>query len=881
MLAIDPGVGAYDGSSAWFRDTGAHNAVTFYESDSSSKTINGYDTQIEDVFFSTEIDYARINADDTTASKTYQYKRHTAFVKNGFDFYVVWDDIENSSRRARYNLHTVSKNSVIDGNKITANCYNNMQLETTFAKPAQISPEIEWGRTEGGYPKVLTNLSEEPVQVAEHLKVSANKNEDFLTVLYPKKNSEQGLTTTDIDVQNESVEAFKVTKSNGAAAYIIINNADSEQTFALNSDVKDMMNGDSFTENVKITIGAKEMRIFKNADVPDVVPEEIHIDGAETIFIPTSGTASYDFYADVIDNFGNIIPKSEVVWSVEPSESITIDAGSGVLTLQPDIVQGTVIPVSATVKGTDIHATLYVAAELDSTVASVEIVGPDEVAIPSAGTVNTIQYQAVFKDRFGKPVNGVRALWQTQNDIPGVTLNSVTGELMISENAARGTKVELKVQSTSNGKVAKSLFIRLDEAKPTAIKYDESRFLQIPDSGEMQKQFTAYAVDQNGMKLEGFPVVWTLVQAPKGVSITEDGLLTLTEDVTDGAKISIRVSLPTHNSVQEILELTAKKQIAAKVTITGPSEVAAEKTGSTVWTYKGTIYSEEGREIVDDNLIWSLSKSIDGISLQDGRLTVSSQTMGGEITIRASASSDESIYADYNISVMPADKTGTGGSGGGNSGGGGTSPGTSPITPVSPLPNVPVESERFVDIANVAWAKDAIYALADKGIINGVGNGRFEPLQSVTREQFVKMILEAFGIRPENGTVSFRDADPQAWYYGYLVSAENMGLIQGYEDGRFGVSEKISRQEMAALAYRAALMFKLEFTDGNTDAFRDEHSIADYAKDAVKILQANGIMNGRDDGSFDPGSNASRAEAAVVIYKLLNIPESDGEANTL
>lgn len=93
--------------------------------------------------------------------------------------------------------------------------------------------------------------------------------------------------------------------------------------------------------------------------------------------------------------------------------------------------------------------------------------------------------------------------------------------------------------------------------------------------------------------------------------------------------------------------------------------------------------------------------------------------------------------------------------------------------------------------------------------------------------------------------------------------------MNGHKDGSFGVSDKITRQEMAAMTYRAIQTAGLTLNEQALTAFSDEQDIANYAKEAVSAMQKAGIINGVGNGKFAPQDTATRAQAAVILYQLL------------
>ncbi|WP_197286042.1 endo-1,4-beta-xylanase [Paenibacillus sp. FJAT-27812] len=177
---------------------------------------------------------------------------------------------------------------------------------------------------------------------------------------------------------------------------------------------------------------------------------------------------------------------------------------------------------------------------------------------------------------------------------------------------------------------------------------------------------------------------------------------------------------------------------------------------------------------------------------------------------------------------------------------------------------------RFNDVASIAWANDSILGLAARGIVKGVSEDAFAPSRAVTRAEFVQMLMQTLDLGQANASSSFLDAKEGAWYYDAVASAQQLGIVTGLADGSFGINDKISRQDMAAMAYRAIQKIGISLEGVNDEAaFNDHAAIADYAKEAVTSLQKAGIVSGMGNGSFAPNDSASRAQAAVIMYQLL------------
>ena len=182
----------------------------------------------------------------------------------------------------------------------------------------------------------------------------------------------------------------------------------------------------------------------------------------------------------------------------------------------------------------------------------------------------------------------------------------------------------------------------------------------------------------------------------------------------------------------------------------------------------------------------------------------------------------------------------------------------------------PIPNDIYTDLDDVIWARNAIVTLSNKGILKGVGDNKFAPNALVTREEFVKILVCAFGDKTQTAKeVNFSDVDQNEWYAEFVFAAVESGIVNGKGDGTFGVGENITRQDMAAMAYRAAL--KNISPDDESDIFDDFDSVDAYAKGAVAVMAQKGIINGKENRMFCPLDNATRAEAAKVIFEIIQL----------
>jgi uncharacterized protein YjdB len=182
---------------------------------------------------------------------------------------------------------------------------------------------------------------------------------------------------------------------------------------------------------------------------------------------------------------------------------------------------------------------------------------------------------------------------------------------------------------------------------------------------------------------------------------------------------------------------------------------------------------------------------------------------------------------------------------------------------------VAYEVRSFEDLKRHGWAKDAIEVLASKGIVNGVTEKHFSPAVSVTRADFLLMLMRGLHVNSEAAS-SFKDVPGEAYYFEAVAAAKELGIIQGTGDELFHPLAAITRQDMMVMTHRAieAAGKHMESTGGpSIEQFKDANQVADYAKNSASELLISGLIQG-DDAQLHPLQSSTRAEAAVLIYRM-------------
>lgn len=174
------------------------------------------------------------------------------------------------------------------------------------------------------------------------------------------------------------------------------------------------------------------------------------------------------------------------------------------------------------------------------------------------------------------------------------------------------------------------------------------------------------------------------------------------------------------------------------------------------------------------------------------------------------------------------------------------------------------EKKSYYDLDSGNWAYDAVSSLGGDGIISGYEDGSFRPDNPITRAEFTKLIVSAFGIKA--GAKEFSDVDKTDWFYPYTSVAAGAEIINGY-DGFFNPHSNITRQDAAVIIYR--LSQKLGNTYYAAKTFADINSVSLYALTAVRSLGGEGIVNGDEQMRFNPLNNLTRAQAAQLLYNYI------------
>ena len=161
--------------------------------------------------------------------------------------------------------------------------------------------------------------------------------------------------------------------------------------------------------------------------------------------------------------------------------------------------------------------------------------------------------------------------------------------------------------------------------------------------------------------------------------------------------------------------------------------------------------------------------------------------------------------------------------------------------------------------ANSHWAKHSIAFLSARGIVSGIGEGRFNPEGNVTHSEFLTMLARTYA------PFGFTDARGNNWYDPYVNWAKNNGIA---EQSVFP-EKAMTREESAVYLYRYAQLFGITFAENTEQVYKDDAFISKVNREAVYAMTFAGVFKGFPDNSFKPGQILTRAESAEVLKNFI------------
>ncbi len=164
-----------------------------------------------------------------------------------------------------------------------------------------------------------------------------------------------------------------------------------------------------------------------------------------------------------------------------------------------------------------------------------------------------------------------------------------------------------------------------------------------------------------------------------------------------------------------------------------------------------------------------------------------------------------------------------------------------------------IKSKTGFSDTNGHWAKTAIDYVTGKGYFMGIGGGKFAPDETTTRGQFVTVLGRMAQVKTKDySSSSFFDVAISSYYGPYVEWAAKKQIIQGVGDGKYDPNRTISREEMALMIRNFLKATGRTIKEKQAASFADQEEISPWAKDAVLEMAKLGLVKGTDKGNFEP-----------------------------
>ena len=182
----------------------------------------------------------------------------------------------------------------------------------------------------------------------------------------------------------------------------------------------------------------------------------------------------------------------------------------------------------------------------------------------------------------------------------------------------------------------------------------------------------------------------------------------------------------------------------------------------------------------------------------------------------------------------------------------------------APAPKLP-----FKDVSESDTFYDDVYYAYFNDLMVGVSDTLFAPYITLSRGMIVTILYRIEGEPAFMNDNIFSDVETGSWYEKAVVWANSKGIVLGYGNGKFGPSDPVTREQLAAILYRyeqyrgggfkGSWMFPLNYADAQ--------DVSSYANEAMHWTVMNGLMDDSN-GRLYPRDNATRAVVATFLHRF-------------
>ncbi len=177
----------------------------------------------------------------------------------------------------------------------------------------------------------------------------------------------------------------------------------------------------------------------------------------------------------------------------------------------------------------------------------------------------------------------------------------------------------------------------------------------------------------------------------------------------------------------------------------------------------------------------------------------------------------------------------------------------------------------FTDADPAAWYHDGVHFALANGIMQGLGDGRFDPNGVTSRAMMAQILWNMEGRPGVNYAIDYTDVSGDDWFVEAVRWATCVGILDGYGDGRFGPNDDLTREQLVTIFYRYAKYKGVAVEpDANILDYADVFDISPWAVEAFRWSVQEKLVEGMGDNTLAPQAGASRAMIATVVMRYLS-----------
>lgn len=185
-------------------------------------------------------------------------------------------------------------------------------------------------------------------------------------------------------------------------------------------------------------------------------------------------------------------------------------------------------------------------------------------------------------------------------------------------------------------------------------------------------------------------------------------------------------------------------------------------------------------------------------------------------------------------------------------------------------------SKIFADTSSSAWYHDAVNYVASVGLLTGYENGNFGTSDSIKRQDFLVILarLDGANLAKYDYNSKLTDVKSNGYYKTAVNWAIEKGITTGYSNGKFGVNDKMTREQLVTFLYRYAQYKGVATSVSANDIesvkakYKDFKKVSEFSQEAIVWAIKNNIISGKDSKTIAPQGDAQRCEVAKIMYNI-------------